>query len=69
MWSSIMSVIGAIKALIDLFFWFRQLQDNQRKAEAEVRRQEREKAVEDLKNAKTDEEKWDAQDRIVRNKP
>lgn len=62
-----MSIVGVIKGLIDLFRMFMDMADKARKAEAERKRQELEKALEDLKNAKTDEEKWDAQGRIVDN--
>lgn len=63
---TILSVIGAIKALIDLIFWFRDLQAKERDAQAERDRQELESAQEALRSAQTDEEIFDAQVRIAR---
>lgn len=66
MFQSIMSVIGAIKSLIDLWRWFLNWQAKERAKQAEIDRQERDKALEDLSNAKTEEEIWNAQERITR---
>jgi DNA-binding transcriptional MerR regulator len=69
MFSSITNVIAIIKALIDLWRHLRDFLEQQRKAEAERKRQELDEAMKDAKNAKTEDEVWQSQDRIVRNKP
>jgi hypothetical protein len=63
---SILSIIGAIKALIDLFFWFRDMQAKERAKQAEMDRQELESAQDALEKAQTDEEIFEAQSRIAR---
>lgn len=67
--AQIFSIFSIIRELISLIKLFMDMADKQRKAEAERKSQELKKAIEDLKNAKTEEDIWDAQDRIVRNKP
>lgn len=63
------ALIEIIRAIFRLWNEFRAWQEREREAEAARKRIERDKAIEDLKKAKTDEEIWDAQDRIVSNKP
>ena len=65
----ISNIIAIIKALWSLWNYLKEYQEQQRIIEAEKKRQARDKAIEDLKNAKTEEEIWDAQDRLVKNKP
>jgi biopolymer transport protein ExbB/TolQ len=69
MLARIWAFIDILKALLSLWREFkdqRELEQIKEKLEKTV---EREKAIKDLENAKTDEEIWDAQERIVRNKP
>lgn len=67
MWSSILSIFSTIKALIDLWKYWKDFQNSQRIKEAEIKRQGLDKALEAAKAAQTPEEAYDAQDRIVDN--
>lgn len=69
MFTKISSLIAIIKALIDLVKYFNQWQENQKIKEQLKKSQDREKAIDDLKKAETEDEIWDGQDRIVGNKP
>ncbi len=69
MLTNIFAVIQLVLKLMKLWDQFLDYADTQRKAEAEARRQRREKAIEDAENAKTEEEAWDAQKRIIDNDP
>lgn len=66
---AISAIWQIIQALLGLWHAYQDQQEKNRVAEAERKRQEREKAVADLAKATTAEEKWDAQDRIIRNRP
>lgn len=65
----IFAVIELLLKLIGLWGQFSDYVDKKRTAEAEERRQRRDQAVDDLKNAKTEEEFNEAQSRIVNNPP
>jgi DNA-binding transcriptional regulator GbsR (MarR family) len=67
--ASIFALIQLLLKLFGLWDQFRNYADTQFKKEIEERRQAREKAIEDLKNAKTEEEFDEAQERIARNSP
>lgn len=67
--TNVFVVIQLILKALGLWEGFQSFSDQQRIAEAETKRQNREKAIEDLKNAKTPQEILDAQSRIVANKP
>ncbi len=69
MFSSILSVISFIRELIALIRSIQDFLEKERSAKAEKNRQELEKALEDLKNAKTEKEFDDAQARVVAHKP
>lgn len=62
----------SIELFLRLFkLWDRFMEhvDHTRALEAEARAQAREKALEDLKNAKTEEEIWRAQEELIKNQP
>lgn len=70
--SVLLAIWDVIKLILAFFGLYKEAKDAAevaRRAEAEQRTQQREKAVEDSKVAETDEEIWDSQDRIVRNRP
>lgn len=76
MWAAIVAamkgvgaLVSVIRAIFSLIAEFQAIQEANKKAEAEKRRQEREKAADDLANAQTEEEFDNAQDRLVDNKP
>jgi hypothetical protein len=58
----IKAVIGIIKDLINM-------RKNQVAKEASEKQENLEKAVDESKVAQTDEEVWNAQDKIIKNKP
>ena len=66
---AILDVFGVIKQIIALIHLFLDYQEKLRQKEKQEKAERLEKAVEDLKNAKTEEEIWDAQRRIADNKP
>lgn len=63
------AIIELILKLIGLWNEFGDYMDVKRKADIEKRRQERDKAIDDSKQAETDSEIWDTQDRITGRKP
>lgn len=69
MFTKILAAFSVIKELITLiklmFGWV----EAQKNAKAQERAQEREKAVEDIQKAQTEEDFDAAQDRIVNNRP
>lgn len=67
MFAKIWSVIQTIRAVIDLFKQVRKLVKENQKNEIDRQKSERRQAIEDLKNAKTEEDFWNAQRRISRN--
>lgn len=76
MWVAIVSafknigaLISVIRAVLDLIAQFRVIQEANRRAETEEKKQKREKAIDDSKKAETDEEIWKSQDEITRNQP
>lgn len=69
MLSKIWAVLKFLMSLKALWEYFQRAKDAKRSVEAERKAQERDKAIEDLEKAQTDEEIFDAQSRIVRNKP
>jgi hypothetical protein len=69
MWGQIVIVFQAIRALLDLIKFLQNWKIQQDKIKAEKRQQELEKAVDNSKNAQTDEEIWKSQDEIIKNKP
>lgn len=69
MLTKIWLVIELIMKLFKLWDQFADHVEARRRAEAEEKRQAREKAIEDSKRAETDDEIFDSQDRIVNNKP
>ncbi len=69
MFSQVMAVFTVIKELIKFIKLMLDFVEKKRIADAEHRRQEIIKASEDLRNAKTDEEIFKAQARIVKNSP
>lgn len=69
MFTSIFAIIELVLKLFRLWDQFLDYSDARRLAEAEAKRQSREKALEDSIKAGTDDEIWDSQDRIVDNKP
>jgi hypothetical protein len=69
MFSKFWAVIEVIKGLINVFNFLR---DSLRRKQANDDREkqvELEKAVDESKTAQTDEEVWNAQDRVTDNKP
>lgn len=68
MFTKVVAVIGVIKELIALIKLFYGWIEAQKNAEAEKRAQEREKALEDIQKAQTEEEFDAAQDRVVDNR-
>lgn len=60
------NIYGILKALLDLFKYFQQWQENQRKKEALEKEQQLDQALKDLEEAKTDEEIFAAQERIAK---
>jgi ADP-dependent phosphofructokinase/glucokinase len=69
MWAKLWAFIDILKALLSLWREFKEQREIDQAKEKLKKRAEREKAIKDLENAKTSDELWDAQDRIVRNKP
>lgn len=69
MFSSIFSIIELILKLIGLWNGFLNYVDKKRIADAEKNRQEREKAVDQLKGAKSEEDFDRAQSDVVIRKP
>jgi len=67
--SKIIAVVGVIKELITLIRMLLAWIEQTKEAEAAKRSEERKKAIEDLKNARTVEEAYEAQERIINNKP
>lgn len=67
--SGIFSIIQLILQLLGLWDLFLSELDKRRLAEAEVKRQAREKAVDDVVKGETDEEIFDAETRVVDNRP
>ena len=67
--ANIFAAIQLFLKLIGLWEEFLSFTDKQRIAEGEKKRQERQKAIDDLSTAKTDEEIFDAQERIINSKP
>jgi hypothetical protein len=63
----ILAVFGVLKELINLVKLLMDMVEKNRIAEREARRQRLDKALEDMKNAKTPQEIMDAQKRIVDN--
>lgn len=59
---AILNLFTAIRALINLIKYVQEWQRQQAK-------EKREAALKDSQNAKTDDEIWDSQDRIVNNRP
>lgn len=69
MFAQFQAIFAVIKALIDLFKFFRNWKVQQDKVEAGKRQQELEKAVDKVSEAQTDEEIFNEQDKIMSNKP
>lgn len=69
MLSKLMSIISVLRALIDLFKYLQNWQAQQEKIEAAKRQEALEQAVDEALAAETDEEIWNAQDKIISNKP
>jgi hypothetical protein len=67
-WSTITGFIEAVKALVSLWNWFRNMQEKQAEADAQRRKQELDSALEQLKVAKTESELYEAQTRISRSR-
>ena len=67
--SQIFLVIELILKLFGAWEKFQDYSDKRKNAEAEERRQKRDKAVDDQQKAKTEDEFDKAQDTIVGNKP
>jgi len=65
--SKVLSIFSAIRELIKLVKVLMNMIDKKRIADAETRRQNLVKAIDDLKSAKTEREILDAQKRIVDN--
>jgi hypothetical protein len=63
----ILAVFSVLKELINLVKLLMDMVEKNRIAEREARRQRLDKALEDMKNAKTPQEIMDAQKRIVDN--
>lgn len=69
MLGNIFAIIQLILKLIGLWDQFMAWSDSKRLAEAQVLKQERDKAINDALNAQTEEEFNSAQARIVNSKP
>lgn len=69
MFGQIFAIIQVVLKLIGLWDQFLDWSDQKRVAEAEERRQKREQAISDLDKAKTDEDIFNEQTKIVNNKP
>lgn len=69
MFSAISNFFAIIKGLLSLWRYWQDFQESQRVIETEKKRVAHQKALEDLQKATTEEEIWDAQKRIVDNKP
>jgi hypothetical protein len=69
MFSKIIAAIGVIKEVIALIRMLLNWIEQEKVRVAKEREQKRNAAVDDSKKAQTDEEIWDAQDRIVDNRP
>mgnify|MGYP001029681247 CR=1 FL=1 len=69
MLSKLMSIISVLRALIDLFKYLQNWIEQQRKIEAAKRQEALEQAVDESLAAETDEDIWNAQNKIVSNKP
>lgn len=65
MWTKFWALIEVVKGLFHLFDFLR---DKLRKEQLEKKEEALEKAVDDSKVAKTEEEFFDAQERIVNNR-
>jgi hypothetical protein len=63
------AAVEIIRALFALWRTFKDWRRQREIEEASKRGQDRVKAIDDVKNAKTPEEAWDAQERIVGSKP
>ena len=68
-WSGLWNLIKLLLALVGLYKPAESAADAARRAEAEKKRQEREKALKDLENAQTEDDFDRAQDSVVRNRP
>lgn len=69
MFGSIFAAIELILKLLNLWDSFLSFMDAKHAADLDLKRQEREKAADDLQNAKDESGFDDAQDRIVDSKP
>jgi hypothetical protein len=67
--TQIFAIIQLLLKLFGLWESFCNYTDKLRAAEAAAKTERREKAVDDATKAKTAEEAWDAEERIVANKP
>lgn len=67
--SGVLTFFSAIKAGIDLYFYFRKMQVQAAALEAEKRRVALQQAYDDLAKAKTEEEVFAAQKRVIDNEP
>lgn len=65
----ISKVIGILSALVEIYRLIVSVWKSSQDKKAEEKSDELDKAVEDAKKAKTPEEAFNAQDRIVDNKP
>lgn len=61
--------IDVVKALLKLWGDIQEQADIDRTKEKLRKQEERKKAIEDIEKATTTDEIWDAQERLVRNKP
>lgn len=62
-------LIAVVLKLLKLWDFFLSYMDKKYSADLEVKRQAREKAIDDSKKAETDEEIWKSQDDITNNMP
>lgn len=69
MWAKIKAFFAILKGLLDLSRYLRDYRERQALKKDRQKAKARQQAVDDLKEAKTDEEIFDAQKRIVDNKP
>ncbi len=69
MLAKLWAFIDILRALLALWRDFKEQRELEQAKEKLEKRAERERAIKDLEKAKTTDELWDAQERIVRNKP
>jgi len=69
MWAKIWALIEIVRALFELWGEYKDQIELDQAKDRLKKQAERKRAIDDIEKAKTTDDLWDAQDRLVRNKP